>query len=201
MSKKIAATPDARLREVAGTNVRAVADRIVATFKRATPANVEAGARWYCEGEQFIDALAAQTGRSRESVATVVAHLSPRTTWKRNLFGATMLLTTGEAPTCIGTNVDRARRSLLSDDPINTLNGPKTRRFALNLLGDREAVTVDMWAAKIALGHDDYEPVLTRAGAYDAIEHAYQVAARRIGVDPVTVQATTWIVARNGRFL
>jgi hypothetical protein len=31
------------------------------------------------------------------------------------------------------------------------------------------------------------------------VEHAYVLAGRRLGVDPVTVQATTWIVARNGR--
>jgi hypothetical protein len=34
---------------------------------------------------------------------------------------------------------------------------------------------------------------------YPAIEHAYRVAAERVGVDPTTMQATTWVVARNGR--
>ncbi|MEU8327325.1 hypothetical protein [Micromonospora sp. NPDC048839] len=193
-------THDQRLRLTAGTNIRATADRIVTTWNRATDTNKEAGARWYSEGEQFIDNLAAQTGRSRELVAAVVAHLSPRTTWKRNLFGATMLLTTGEAPTCMSNNVDRARRAMDADRPLDTLNGPKTRRFAANLLGDRESVTVDMWAVRVALGQrDDSEQLLARVGVYDALEHAYRTAARRIGVDPVTAQATTWIVARNGR--
>ena len=45
----------------------------------------------------------------------------------------------------------------------------------------------------------DPEKALSRVGVYDAIEHSYRLAAARLGVDPVTVQATTWIVARNGR--
>jgi hypothetical protein len=183
-----------------GESTRSVARRIVDTWERATPADCEAGARWYGDGEALIDELAAVSGRSREAVAAVVAHLSPRTTWQRNCEGARALLATGEAPGCIGANVDRAKRALLADDPMSTLNGPKTARFARNLLGDREAVTVDVWAVRVALGsRDDAEQLLARVGIYGAIEHGYRVAARRVGVDPTTMQATTWIVARNGR--
>ncbi len=183
-----------------GESTRRVADRIVDTWMRATPANIEEGARWYAEGEALIDELAAEHDLTREAVAAVVAHLSPRTTWARNVEGARKLLATGEAPGCLGANIDRALSALDSDDPLATLNGPKTSRFALNLLGDREAVTVDVWAVRVALGdREDAEKVLARAGMYLALEHAYRVAAQRIGADPVTVQATTWIVARNGR--
>ena len=198
MSKRL--THNEVLQQRAGTSTRACVDRIVRTFKRATAADIEAGATWYGDGEVFVRDLAAQTGHDVETVATVVAHLSPRTTWQRNLYGATMLLTTGTAPTCIAANVDRARRALDSDDPRGTLNGPKTRRFAANLLGERDVVTVDVWAIRVALGNrDDAEQVLSRVGVYDAVERAYQIAAQRLGVDAVTVQATTWIVARGGR--
>ncbi|MEU4155713.1 hypothetical protein [Actinoplanes sp. NPDC026670] len=208
MGKRIASTPDARLREVCGTSTRATADRIVETFRRATPADIVAGAQWYGEGESFIDRQAALHDLDRETVAAVVAHLSPRTTWQRNLEGTVNLLAMGSAPGCIGDNVDRARHALAvsgqGGNPMGTLNGPKTRRFAANLLGDREAVTVDVWAARVAFGPKigreyDVEKLLAREGVYDAVEHAYKVAAQRLGIDPVTVQATTWIVARNGR--
>ncbi len=183
-----------------GTSTRQVADRIVATWQQATAADREAGSRWYQEGETFIATLAGMTGHSQETVAAVVAHLSPRTTWQRNMQGADSLLMLGEAPGCIGTNVERARQAVDSRDPLGTLNGPKTQRFAANLLGDREAVTVDVWALRVALGErDDAKLLIKRAGIYDAIEYAYQVAAERVGVDPSTMQATTWIVARNGR--
>jgi hypothetical protein len=190
---------NARLQSV-GESTRRVADRIVATWDRATAADLDNGARWYAEGETLINELAAEHRLTRETVAAVVAHLSPRTPWARNVEGARKLLATGEAPGCLGANVDRALAALGSDDPLGTLNGPKTARFALNLLGNREAVTVDVWAVRVALGNSgDPEKVLSRVGMYPAIEHAYRVAAQRIGVDPVTVQATTWIVARNGR--
>jgi len=189
------------LRRVAGTSTRAMVDRIVRTYDRATDEDRANGAAWYGDGESIIETLSAESGYSREHVAAVVSHLSPRTTWSRNVYGATMLVTTGTAPTCIGSNVERARRALDSDAPLDTFGGPKTRRFARNLLGDRSVVTVDVWAARIAFGStvDNPEAVLSRAGVYDAVEHAYILAGRRLGVDPVTVQATTWVVIRNGR--
>ena len=189
------------LRRVANTSTRAMVDRIVRTYDRATEADREAGRDWYGDGEPIIANLADETGYTREHVAAVVSHLSPRTTWTRNVYGATMLVTTGTAPTCIGANVDRARKALESDAPLETFGGPKTRRFARNLLGDRSVVTVDVWAARVAFGDlpVDPEAALSRVGVYDAVEHAYILAGRRLGVDPVTVQATTWIVARNGR--
>lgn len=183
-----------------GTSTRATVDRILAVFDRATVSDVEAGASWYADAGSIADMLAPRAG-SREHAAAVIAHLSPRTTWSRNVAGAVSLLTDGSTAGCIGANVDRARGALASPDPLATLNGPKTRRFALNILGDRDAVTVDVWAARVAFGDrvPDPETALRRTGVYDAIEHAYRLAAARRGVDPTTMQATSWIVARNGR--
>ena len=189
------------LRRVANTSTRAMVDRIVRTYDRSTPEQREDGAAWYGDGESIIRDLSARSGYSVEHVAAVVSHLSPRTTWSRNVYGATMLVTTGTAPTCIGSNVDRARRALDSDAPLDTFGGPKTRRFARNLLGDRDSVTVDVWAARVAFGDTVANPesILGRKGVYDAVEHAYRLAAARLGTDPVSVQATCWIVIRNGR--
>jgi hypothetical protein len=206
MARK-ALSPNEALQQRAGTSTAACVRRIVDTFRKATAADIEAGASWYGDGELFCTDLAARTGHDVETVAAVVAHLSPRTTWQRNLYGATMLLTTGTAPTCIAANVDRARRALdaaADGGDVRATFGPsapKTRRFMANLLGERDVVTVDVWAARVALGasHPDPEAALSRVGVYDAIERAYQLAALRLGVDPVTVQATTWIVARGGR--
>jgi hypothetical protein len=170
---------DSTARKVFGVSHETIVRRIIRTFDAATPSDVEAGARWY------------------EEAAAVIAHLSPRTTWSRNVEGAIMLLTSGErANGIIGANFDRAYASLDYDYPLESFGGPKTKAFAANIAGDREAVTVDVWACRVA---DLDETLLSRAGAYDAIAHAYRLAARRRGVDPATMQATTWIVARNGR--
>ena len=199
MASKLSRTPADSL-ERNGHTLRAVVDRIVRTFDKATPTDVERGARWYADAEAIAASLAPAAG-SREHAAAVLAHLSPRTTWARNVAGAAELIAGGDATYCLAANREGARRALASTDPLATLNGPKVSRFARNILGDREAVTVDVWAARVALGprESDPERVLARAGVYDAIEHAYRLAARRRGVDPVTMQATTWIVARNGR--
>lgn len=183
-----------------GTSVESTVRRILRTFDSANASDVESGAVWYADAGDIATDLASAAG-SREHAAAVIAHLSPRTTWSRNVAGAVGLVSDGNTHGCIGANVDRARRALQSADPIATLNGPKTRRFALNILGDRSAVTVDVWAARVAFGTavSDPESALSRVGVYDAIEHAYRLAAARRGVDPTTMQATTWIVARNGR--
>lgn len=201
MARKLDTAPNATLSRVFGTSTRATVDRIVATYDRATLEDRAAGAAWYGAGGDIIADLSARTGHTPETVAAVISHLSPRTPWARNVYGATMLVTTGEAPTCLRANVRRARRALASSSPLDTFgpSAPKTARFARNLLGDRECVTVDVWAARVALGDRASEATLGRAGVYDALEHAYRLAAARLGVDPVTVQATTWIVARGGR--
>lgn len=199
MSATLDRRPDATLRRV-GTSSRATVDRIVGTYARATATDTELGAAWYADAGQVATDLARAGGISVEHAATVLAHLSPRTPWSRNVSGAWALVLTGDAPGCLSANVSRARASLDSDDPLSTLRGPKTAAFARNILGDREAVTVDVWAVRVALGpRDDAENALRAAGVYQAVSHAYRLAARRLGVDPVTVQATTWIVARNGR--
>lgn len=179
--------------------------RILSVFDAATASDIEAGAQWYGSAiGDILTAMALASGHSVERCAAVIAHLSPRTPWGRNTAGAWLTITGEDARSigCIGANVDRAEAAMVADVPLATVNGPKTSRFARNLLGDRDAVTVDVWAARVALGaSDDVEAVLRRAGVYEALETAYQLAAARRGVDPATMQATTWVVARNGRAL
>lgn len=198
MTTRLDRSPNATLRRL-GTSTRATVDRIVRTYALATPEQCAEGADWYGSAGAVVDDLARVGQISREHAAAVISHLSPRTDWTRNVTGAWSLVTSGIAPTCLRANVDRARRALRSTDPLDSFgpDAPKTRRFARNIMGDRDAVTVDVWAARTALGRWDAERDLRRAGAYDAIEHAYRLAARRIGTDPTTVQATCWIVERG----
>lgn len=219
---------DAILRQRAGITLRTAVTRILAVFDRATPADIEAGASWYGEDARALVSDLARLGNvDRVTAASVISHLSPRTTWGRNVAAATAILgaygdggperaeRAFQAARAVGAmraNVDRALGALTAyadgGDPLATFGpgAPKTRAFAANLSGDRTAVTVDVWAVRIALspgwrrGQDDNsELVLGRAGVYDAIAQAYRVAARRRGVDPTTAQATAWVVVRNGR--
>lgn len=179
-----------------GTLVR----RIIATYGRATPTDVERGLGWYSDAGEDAETLGRLAGRDAEMGAAVLAHLSPRTPWARNVAGAYALVADGRAPGCLRRNVARAREAIDADRPLDTLNGPKTASFARNILGDTEAVTIDVWAARVALGDAaDDDKILDRVGVYGAVAHAYRLAARRLGVEPSTAQAVTWVVARNGR--
>jgi hypothetical protein len=180
------------------TDFDTVVANILAVFDRATPANIEAGAAWYpTQGQTVID-YAHSFGYSVDTVAAVVAHLSPRTPWDRNITQAAVVLAHGETVGVLGMNLRNAQKAMASDAPLDTLKGNKVKAFAANLLGDTEAVTVDVWAIRVALGHGDGTEV-SKVGVYDAIASAYREAARLRGVEPSTMQAVTWVVARNGR--
>lgn len=188
------------LRNVYGVTLETVTRRILRTFDSANASTVEAGAQWYPNAGILASSLAtAEVPASH--VAAVIAALSPRTDWSRNVAGATALITRGPTAAlrlgCMPANVDRGRRAKRDGlAALSPVTGPKIHAFARNIDGDREAVTVDVWACRVA---DLDELKLSRKGAYDAVAHAYRLAARRRGVDPSTMQATTWIVARNGR--
>ena len=192
---------DTTSRSVFGVSHATIVARILRTFDRATTSDLEAGARWYDESGALAASLAGGDVTTAHA-ATMIAHLSPRTTWSRNVATATALIREGrDAARSLGAMealLDRAERSLTFEDPFESFGptAPKTQNFARNIAGDREAVTVDVWACRVA---DLDENALGRKGAYDAVAHAYRLAARRRGVDPATMQATTWIVARNGR--
>lgn len=182
-------------------SVRAAVNAIVRTWHAATDGQREAGARWYPGVETLAHDLATLHSTTPEHVAAVIAHLSPQLQWSRNLAAAVELLATGrKLPGVMSHSFRAASAALESSDPLATLTGPKVSRFARNILGDTEAVTVDVWACRVALpGREDLPLILARKGVYEALEHCYRLAARREGVAPVTMQAATWIVARNGR--
>lgn len=203
---------DKVLKSKAGATLLGCTDRIVRVFKQATPLQVEQGTTWYHDGEVIAHDLARKAKIEVERAAIVIAHLSPQTSWARNIAGAYGLVLKGKALHCMSGNVERATVALEAEDPWDTFGerALKTKRFARNLLGDTECVTVDVWALRIALGvgwgkkwrtgdDDGLDDIIKRVGVYEAIEHAYQRAAKRLQLQPTTVQATTWIVARNGR--
>lgn len=215
-----------------GHTLSDVVKNILTMWDRATPANVADGAKWYgSDSLALVRDLSVLGGISPEAAASVLAQTSPRTTWSRNVAVATAIVqmwgmsvssglsaddrdaacvTAGRACGGMLANITRALIALNAADrgecPIMTINGPKTNAFARNLLGDRNAVTVDVWAVRIALnpgwsrGEDDMsELMLSRAGMYQAVAQAYRIAANRRNVDATDMQATTWIVVRNGR--
>lgn len=178
-----------------------VVNNILAAWHRASDTVREQGAQWYLEQQGEIRLIGARTDTAPETVAAVVAHTSPRMQWVRNLEVAESVIRTGTAVGVMSACRDRALAALNSDDPLSTINGLKTKNFALNLLGSPDAVTVDVWACRVAFGiargTEVFEKYLGRKGAYEAVADCYRIAAARVGVSPSTMQATTWIVLRG----
>jgi hypothetical protein len=203
---------DKTLKAKADTTLIGCTRRIVSTYRLATVQQVKAGAKWYAEAGRAVREVAKVGDISKDRAAIVIAHLSPRTTWRRNIIGALQLVQSGRADGCMGRNVTNAQSALAATDPWSTfsMEARKTRRFAMNLLGRTDVVTVDVWAARVALGRGwgpswrtgedgDLDLLMDRAGVYEAIESAYLRAGRSLDTLATTVQAATWIVARNGR--
>ncbi len=188
------------LRKVYGTSTRACVDRIVAHYNAASDDTKLAGKSWYAGAGEIAEWLSRESEYAIDTCAAVIAHLSPRTNLRHNIQGAEQLLLNGERNRGImGANYVRALSCLDSDRPLDTLNGQKTNAFAHNILGNTSRVCVDVWAVRAATGKRDAQDMLSRAGAYAAIEHAYVLAAARLGVEPSECQAVVWVQVRNGR--
>jgi hypothetical protein len=206
------AVHDKTLRLKATATLAGCTKKIVTTYQMATAEQIELGAQWYTTAGLVVDEVAELGNISRDTAAVVLAHLSPQTPWGRNVAGARQLVVERQAHACMGPNISRALTALDAEDPWSTFGrrAHKTRRFARNLLGYTDVVTVDVWAMRVAFGKgwgpnwrtgddDGLEVTLRRPGVYEAVEYAYQRAGRRLGVRAIDAQATAWIVARNGR--
>lgn len=197
--------PGEDLAELFEISTRGAVRNILEVFDAADTVARQAGAAWYPVAGRHARAVAELGGIPVGTAAAVLAQLSPRTSWVRNVAGAYALVTdpATDPAGCLSANVARARVALAAPDgaaAVATVRGQKTSAFCRNILGDMRYVTVDTWAVRIAvpdMPRDIAESRMARVGGYDAIVHAYRTAAARRAVSPAVMQATTW-VARRG---
>lgn len=181
-----------------GTTIKRMRNAISRTIDSSSPELIEAGKNWYKSAYDECVEIAINSPYTINQVAGAVAHLSPRQHWRNNIFYARMVIDEGDAP-CIKRSVERAKWALESDNPVDTF-GPgsiKTRSFYHNILNSHSHVTVDVWAARIALGSNDAEKILARKGMYQAISHAYKLAGTNYGLTPAETQAVAWCTVRG----
>jgi hypothetical protein len=174
---------------------RAAVDRILATHARSD----HAGKDWYVEMRVAIGAIASAAGFTFPylSAVTVASALSPGVQWETVLeYLPNALRAFGEFSVFPGPfysrSIERARRAY-EEGPDSLQSGPKTHRFALNLLGHAEYATVDRWAARVAALR------IGTPAQYAIAEASYQEAARILGVSTAEVQADTWVAVRSGQ--
>lgn len=193
------------------------ARHIVATFNKATTQEVIEGMDWYVRARALAEELDPQNA---ERAAAVIAVLSPRLNWSKNVEVARLAYRLAHQVSVslypewrlpvLNANADKARRLLIDgEDPNEVVQGPKVRAFwhAIVRPEDPRAVVIDRHALDVAFGKvmDDRTrgALLGKKGAYDEIAERYAFAAEVIGnavfsdVKPPQVQAVTWVVWRR----
>lgn len=178
---------------------RHMTNRLIGLYVAASADTIFEGRAWYPHAEGVIAELSKRYGIGRPAVAGVVAALSPQTRWRSNIDAAESVLA-GDIDAarrhCYRANIDKAQAIALQlGDPLDVLGGPKVRAFWANLVGSREAVTVDVWATRAATAGRLSAP--TNA-SYPRIARAYATAAEIVGESPRDLQAAIWLHVRPG---
>jgi acyl-homoserine lactone acylase PvdQ len=162
---------------------------------KATPADIEAAKAWYSEASELALSLTAiDPDMSFDQAACVIAALSIRQTWKKNVEYA-ILFALGETPPVMGAIVNILDNIMGADDPYSAMNGDKTNSFARNIAGDMEAVTLDVWMIRAA-GMDSTKSL--NKTQYREMSAILKDEALEYGMLPAVFQALVWIVIRGG---
>lgn len=172
--------------------------RIVSTYQDANRATVKAGLTWYRDAHAAASSL---DPHNPERAAGVIAALSPRLGWARNLELAARTFADGHASGTLGASCRAATAIYKGAAPLDVLRGPKVRAFYTLIAdpSDADTVCVDRHAIDIAVGlrmtvaERDADYVLTKDGLYERFARAYRRAAETLGKTPAQVQAVTWL--------
>lgn len=170
---------------------------ILRTYRTASPVHLASGLGWYDAAFTQCEKLGWRYGWTVTQSACALAKLSPRITWRQNLAFLEALLAGGEKPaSCLTRSWTTAAHTLAAADPLATFSREalKTGNFARAILGDRNAVVVDVWSARVAgVG----ESMIRSTAGYHAVAEAYRRGGRRVGIAPRDIQAVTWCQVRG----
>lgn len=188
-------------------------DNIKAIYQLATLTEKQDGINWYPAARQIARDLADRHGIHPAEAAGVIAALSPRNRWERNVEDADRLVAAYQAggpeqaqltKVCtFGANKAKAIRILtagvLTDaDVLAILSGPKLKEFYSCIRGMND-VCIDghafcIWAAnRTNLADVPAIGVKLRR----EIKADYVTAADELGVAPSACQAVTWVTWRR----
>lgn len=199
--------PKPLYKQTNGVGSRAMLENVLDVFSRAGNEHYDAGLTWYDAAHDVAQSMSTLSGRPVEACAVALAHLSPQVAWDENVrLGLALAGPEGEFSTptptpdraaqVTHTNWRKAYRALyMQDDPLGMMTpGIKTHAFAHNILGHGDYVTLDTWALRIA--GVDYR-YIKRVGVYVGVSNVYRKAAELCGVQPMQMQAITWVTAHD----
>lgn len=168
---------------------------LLSLWRQTTAVDRREGRLWYPRARRIIREWSEHYDYPRETVACVVAAISPQCPWERNLIIADDILAR-RAPSIGGirANIDKAI-AIRDNCAISTLDyfksGPKVACFAANLAGDNTLVTIDTHAIQAAL-LDTTVSFGLRWPQYQVVAECYATAASKVNYRPATFQAIIW---------
>ena len=187
---------------------------ILAVFFAASDLETINGANWYATAQDAAATMAQRYSLSTDTVAAVIAALSPNNRWERNLsdadnlIGAYILGGYSDAvkvkTSTYGLNKTKALKILEGAAPLEVLGGLKVRAFYGCIMG-QDAVCIDGHAYAIWRGERISTSSTPKISAklYASIAAGYVRATDTINnvlggeYQPRQVQAITWLAWRR----
>lgn len=200
------------MRQVAHPNLKEMSvQSILAVYKLASVADKQQGQSWYARALTFAVRLSDLYEIETATIVGVIASLSPRNKWERNMQDAETMVKVSAAggsfqdlmnlKVCTFTTGKAKAAKILSenitdrDALLATLKGPKLCEFFNCILGDSGDVTIDGHAYSVWVGDRITLANVPSIGKKlrQTIKADYQAAAQSLGVEPHVVQAITWV--------
>lgn len=184
---------------------------IIAVYNLSSQTDKLQGSDWYARALKFACNLSAVYDIEVTTIVGVIAALSPRNKWERNMQDAESMVKVSAAggkfedlmnlKVCtFKTGKEKAARILAGKvydrgELLAILKGPKLCEFFNCILGDVEDVCIDGHAYSIWVGDRITLANVPSIGKKlrETIKADYQEAAQILGVAPHIVQAITWV--------
>lgn len=188
---------------------------IIAVYNLASASDIELGSDWYPRALRFAHKLADVYNINFRTIVAVIASLSPRNRWERNMRDAESMVKCYAAggdcedlsniKVCtFGAGKKKAIKILTENITNNNvlleiLKGPKLCEFYNCILGQYDDVCIDGHAYSIWMGDRITLANVPSIGVKlrRTIKADYQSAALRLGISTAECQAVTWTVWRR----
>jgi hypothetical protein len=178
-----------------GRRYSSLAERtLVAHYRDADEETEQLGTGWYRRSRQVARELAKTHGVHLSVAAGVLAAVSPRIRWSSNIEVADALLAGREVVGIFNANRVKAERIIAGERPLAVLGGDKVRAFYRAIMGDPDAVVLDVWMMRAA----GWTKASLTPREYEELSRALRNAAERVGLDPADFQAVVWSHVRGG---
>lgn len=187
-------------------------DGILKILADSTAAEIDNGRTWYTRANRFAAKLAALSGLRLETVAAVLARLSPQVSWADNKGAALEICCQTEnrplCDKCYPDNVRRAEDIARANDsatialevlPRKGYSRPKISAFYGNIAApDKDGTaTVDTWAIRVWLGDPGAPAYRITIKQSRRIQADYLRAASHAGMRSHELQAIVWVAAHR----